>query len=141
MDYELPGCSFQLNYQGIARFYKGSEQNNVISPEEQVVFDYRFALLDYIVKPFVVNDSLYPVIMMVIYSMAITPLHTVLGALWGIGITRRYALDHPIAFAQNLLPPLACHAVVNVVIAEIFYNVLTEAFTDTATIYGATIAV
>ena len=110
----------------------------MIEPEEQVVFDYRFALLNYIVKPFVVNDQLYPVIMVVIYSMAITPLHTVLGALWGIGFIRRYALDHPIAFGQNLLPPFACHAVVNVVIAEIFYNVLDDGFTDTATIYGAT---
>ena len=113
----------------------------MIEPEEQVVFDYRFALLNYIVKPFVVNDQLYPVIMVVIYSMAITPLHTVLGALWGIGFIRRYALDHPIAFGQNLLPPFACHAVVNVVIAEIFYNVLGDGFTDTATIYGATVAV
>lgn len=135
------GMAMAKGFLALCLIGNSSEQINVIEPEEQLVFDYRFALLHYIVKPFVVNDSLHPVIMMVIYSLAVTPLHTVLGALWGIGMIRRYALDHPIAFAQNLLPPFACHGVVNVVIAEIFYNVLDEGFTDTATVYGVSIAI
>ena len=118
-----------------------TEQNKDIEPEAEVVFEYRYALLNYVVKAFVVNDELYPALMMAIYSLAILPLHTVLGALWGIGFIRRFVLEHTIAFGQILMFPWFFHFVVNVAIAELFYNVIDEGFTDTATIYGASVAV
>ena len=115
-------------------------QTDIVGVEE-VIYDYKYALLHYIPKAFVYNESMYPVIMAVIYGLAILPLHTVLGALWGIGFIRRFVLEHTIAFGQLLMFPWFFHFVFNLVIAEVFYNVIDDEFKDTVMIYMATIVV
>merc|ERR1712192_100728 len=107
-------------------------QNSAVEPEAEVVYEYRYALL---------NDELYPALMMAIYSLALLPLHTVLGGLRGIGFVRRFVLEHTVAFGQMLMFPWFFHFVANVAIAELFYNYVDGGFTDTATIYGACVAI
>eukprot|EP00484_Ammonia_sp_Unknown_P026253 CAMPEP_0197047162 /NCGR_PEP_ID=MMETSP1384-20130603/22706_1 /TAXON_ID=29189 /ORGANISM="Ammonia sp." /LENGTH=380 /DNA_ID=CAMNT_0042479039 /DNA_START=22 /DNA_END=1164 /DNA_ORIENTATION=- len=112
-----------------------ADTSNLDGAHTELIYDYRFALLHYVPKAFIKNDQLYPVLMVVIYALALLPFHSVMGALWGVGFVRRFVLEHTVAFAQILMFPWFFHFVVNIVIGEVFYNVLDADFTDTSTVY------
>eukprot|EP00485_Elphidium_margaritaceum_P008683 CAMPEP_0202708204 /NCGR_PEP_ID=MMETSP1385-20130828/20454_1 /ASSEMBLY_ACC=CAM_ASM_000861 /TAXON_ID=933848 /ORGANISM="Elphidium margaritaceum" /LENGTH=375 /DNA_ID=CAMNT_0049367121 /DNA_START=54 /DNA_END=1181 /DNA_ORIENTATION=+ len=101
----------------------------------ELIYDYKFALLHFVPKAFIYNTALHPVFMMVMYGLCLVPFHAMMGALWGIGFVRRFVLEHTVAFAQILMFPWFFGFVVNLVIAEVFYNVIDGEFSDSTTMY------
>jgi len=85
--------------------------------------DFRYALLNYVVKPYMIQYNDHEWALVILYSFIIVPFHAVLGSLWGVQFVRRYLLDHYISFGQMVMFPWIFHALVNLIISEIFYNV------------------
>ena len=118
-----------------------AKNDKIIAYETGLVFDYKYALLHYIPKAFDQNGELYPAIMTIIYALVILPFHTMLGSLWGIGFIRVKVLEHAVAFAQILMFPWCFHFILNLVIAEFFYNVIDNEYNHKPSVYGVTIGV
>eukprot|EP01083_Nonionella_stella_P080143 220061_1 len=137
----LTGTGMAIAKGFLALCLLGNTNAQTTQTGDELIYDYRYALLHYIPKAFVYNDGLYPVLMAVIYGVVIVSFHSICGALWGIGFVRRFVLEHTVAFGQILMFPWFFHFIINVVIAEVFYNVVDDEFKDTSAVYTTTILV
>jgi hypothetical protein len=97
------------------------------------IIDYKYALLDYIAIPFIANhenDKEHEWVFVLISALVLVAFHASNGCLWGIGFVRRFVLEHTLAFSQILMFPWFALICVHLVIAEIFYNVMSYNFSS-----------